>query len=71
MVVEIAMFAIGVWLCGRATCARDAIGRYAFLGYLPLLLAVDTGDRFGGPPASAIEVAGTGLIADAILLAYA
>src|SRR5687767_7228997 len=30
--VETALFAIGVWMCARATKAREAIGRWAFVG---------------------------------------
>ena len=71
MVVEIAMFGTGVWLYAYATRARDRIGQYAFFGYVVLLLAIYVGDRFSAPPASAHEIAWTGLIAEVILLLWA
>lgn len=71
MVVEIAMLGAGVWLYACTTRACDRIGRYAFPSYVVLLLLVYVGDRFSGPPASAAQVAWTGLIAEAILLPWA
>lgn len=71
MIVEIAMFGVGVGLYALATRARDRIGRYAFLGYLALLLIAYVSDRFSGPPASSKEIAWTGLIAEVILLLWA
>jgi membrane-bound metal-dependent hydrolase YbcI (DUF457 family) len=50
MIVELAMFAAGVWLYARATRARDWIGRYGFPAYVVLLLVLFIGDRFSGPP---------------------
>ncbi len=47
MVVEIAMFAVGVWMYVRA---KDRIGRYAFIAYVVLLLAIYVADAFGGAP---------------------
>jgi hypothetical protein len=37
LVVEILMFATGVWLYVRSTCARDRIGQYGFLAYVVYL----------------------------------
>ncbi len=71
MTVELAMFAAGIWLYVSATRRRDRIGRYAFLGYVALLLAVYVGDRFSAPPPGAGEIAWTGIAAEAILLVWA
>lgn len=50
MIVELAMFLAGVWLYARATQARDRIGRYGFAAFVLVLLGLDIGDRFSGPP---------------------
>ncbi len=71
LAVELAMFAAGVWIYATVTHARDSIGRYAFLGFVALLLISYIGDRFSAPPASVGEIAWTGLIAEAILIPWA
>jgi hypothetical protein len=71
MVVEIAMFAVGVWLYLRTTRARDWIGRYAFVAFVGLLLMSYIGDRFSAPPAGVPEIARTGLVAEVILIPWA
>jgi hypothetical protein len=71
MLVEIGMFAVGVWLYSSATIARDAIGRWAFWSYVLLLLVIYVGDRFSEPPPSAAAVAWTGIIAEVIFLVWA
>jgi len=71
MVVEIAMFVVGVWLYVRATRASDRIGQYAFLAYVVLLLVTYIGDRFSKPPTSVGEIAWPGLIAGVLMLLWA
>jgi LexA-binding, inner membrane-associated putative hydrolase len=71
MTVEIMMLAVGVWMYARVTRARDRIGRWAFIGYIALLLASYVGDRFGGPPDSVGEIAWPGVVAIVILLPWA
>jgi hypothetical protein len=71
MVLEILMFAAGLWLYAGATRARDRVGRYAFAGYVGLLLLLYVGDRFSSPPTSTGEIAWSGLIAEMILLPWA
>lgn len=71
MVVELAMLALGVWLYASSTRARDRIGIYAFWAYVALLLVSYIGDRLSAPPASAAEIAWTGLVAEVILLPWA
>ncbi len=71
MVVEIAMFGLGVWLYVRATGARDHIGQYAFVAYVALLFVTYVSDLFSKPPASVGEIAWPGLIAGIIMLLWA
>jgi hypothetical protein len=71
LVVELSMFAAGVWLYARATRAKDRIGRYAFIGYVALLLLIYIGDRFSGPPPGAAAIAWTGIAAMLILIPWA
>jgi membrane-bound metal-dependent hydrolase YbcI (DUF457 family) len=71
MVVEIAMFAAGVWIYFRATRARNWKGKYITPAFAAMLLFVFVADRFSPPPGSLQEVAKTGLIATLIMLAWA
>ena len=71
MIVEFAMFAVGIWLYVRTTRARDRIGQYAFLAYVALLLAAYIGDRFGAPPATVAQIAWPGIIAIIIMTPWA
>lgn len=71
MIVELSMFAIGLWLYVCTTRAKDRIGRYAFLAYAAMLLLVYLGDRFSSPPGGAGDIAWAGIIAEAILLPWA
>ena len=71
MIVELLLFAIGIWMYVGTTRARDRIGRYGFLGFVAVLLLIDISDRFSGPPASVTAVAWSCIIAFAILLPWA
>jgi membrane-bound metal-dependent hydrolase YbcI (DUF457 family) len=71
MIVELAMFAVGLWLYVRATRPRDRIGRYAFVAFVTLLLVAYLGDRFSSPPSGTGDIAWSGIIAEAILLPWA
>jgi membrane-bound metal-dependent hydrolase YbcI (DUF457 family) len=71
LVVEILMFATGVWLYVRNTRARDRIGHYGFVAYVGLLLVAYIGDRFSGPPSDVADIAWTGMIAMVILIPWA
>ena len=70
--VELAMFAIGVWLYASATRARDRIGRYAFLAYVVLLVASYLSNTFSEavPHSVKAEIAWPGLIAGIVLLIW-
>jgi hypothetical protein len=69
MVVEILMFAGGVWLYVSATRSRDRVGRYALAAFVGLLLLY-VGDRFSGVPASVAEIAWSGVIAMVIFIPW-
>jgi len=71
MVVEISMFAAGVWLYAQTTRARDRIGKYALGAYVGLLLLLYISDRFSGPPRSVAAVAWVGIAAGAIFVPWA
>jgi hypothetical protein len=70
MVVEILMFAVGVWMYVSATRAKDRIGRYAFWAYVGLLLAFYIGDRFSTPPSSVGEIAWPAIAASIVLISW-
>jgi membrane-bound metal-dependent hydrolase YbcI (DUF457 family) len=71
MATEIILFVIGVWVYGRATKARDKIGRYGFWSCVILLLVLYIGDRFSSPPESFRQVAWTAIVALGALLLWA
>lgn len=48
--VEGALFAIGVWLYVRTTCARDSAGRWALWTLVAFLLVIYAASLFGPPP---------------------
>jgi membrane-bound metal-dependent hydrolase YbcI (DUF457 family) len=50
LVVELLMFAVGIYLYIQTTRPRDRIGTYAFWAYILLLLAAYISDRFTAPP---------------------
>jgi hypothetical protein len=50
IIVELAMFAIAIWIYQRETKPKDKVGLYAFWGFLIFLLAVYAFAAFGPPP---------------------
>jgi len=71
MIVEVLMFAAGVWMYVSATRAKDRIGRWAFIAYLVLLLVIYVADAFGTAPGSVTEVAWAGVAGVVILIPWA
>src|SRR5208337_474894 len=71
MIVEILMFAAGVWMYMSATRPKDRIGRWAFIAYVALLLVIYVADAFGSPPDSRAQVAWAAVAAPVILLPWA
>jgi hypothetical protein len=68
LLVELPLFAIGVWLYATATRARDSVGRWSFAALVVFLLIVYFASAFGGPPPSVTAIAVAGL-AGAIIIA--
>ena len=60
IVVEAAMFVVGVRMYLRATRARDAVGRYGLAALRAVLVLSYVGSLLGGPPPSmrAVEIGG-------------
>jgi len=70
MTVEISMLAVGFWMYVSVTRARDRIGSYAFISYILVLLSLFIGDRFSATPTTVSEIIWSGLVAEAVLLAW-
>lgn len=70
MIVELLIFAMGVWLYSSTTRARDRIGRYSYVAFVVLLLLLYIGDRFSGPPPSVPDIAWSGIIAMILFLPW-
>ena len=71
MVVELLMFAVGVWMYAQAKRAKDRIGRWAFIVYVLLLLVIYVANAFGPPPDNVGQVAWAGIAAVVILIPWA
>jgi hypothetical protein len=69
VVVESALFALGVGVYARATRARDATGRRAFRALVVFLAVVYAGNVFGPPPPGPDAVA-FGALAMWLLVAW-
>ena len=60
LIVEFAVFGLGVWLYTRATHPRDRIGSIGFLVLVAFLAVTMIANVFGPPPPSAAAVAWAG-----------
>jgi hypothetical protein len=60
LVVELGIFAIGVWLYIRTTRALDRVGSVALWSLVGFLLMVYVSNLFGPPPPSAMAIAWLG-----------
>ena len=69
--IELVMFAAGVWIYARATRARDAVGRWAFVGLVALLLLFYLSSLGGTAPPSVAALATVALVGAAIILVLA
>ncbi len=61
LVVEVALFSLGVYLYVRSTQARNRTGSYAFWALIAFLLVVYTANFFSPPPPSGQAVAGAAI----------
>jgi hypothetical protein len=60
VVIELGIFAVGVWLYVRSTRALDRIGSLGLWALVALLLLIYSGNFLGGPPPSVEAVAWVG-----------
>ena len=70
LVVEVAMYAAGLWIYLRATRPRDAIGRWAFGVLAAFLLIVYAANVAGPPPPSVTAIWIVGIAGGAALVAW-
>ena len=70
VVVESAMFAVGVWLYARATRATDVIGRRAFAAFVGFLLAAYAAN-LGPPPPSITALVIAAITGAAVIILWA
>jgi hypothetical protein len=68
--IELAMFAIGVWIYAASTRARDAVGRWAFAAFVAFLVVVYLANAFGSPPPSVTAIWSLAIVGGAILIAW-
>ncbi len=71
IVVEAAMFVVGLWMYLRATWARDAVGRYGLPALLAVLVLSYIGSLVGGTPPSLRAVAIGGIVFGWLFVAWA
>jgi membrane-bound metal-dependent hydrolase YbcI (DUF457 family) len=69
LVIETAMFAVGVGIYASATRARDRIGRWALIGLVALLVTAYAGNATGGPPPSVTAIWMVGIFGFALIMA--
>ena len=69
--VELLMFAAGLWLALSATRARDRLGRWGFAGLAALLLLIYAANATSPPPPSMGAVGWAGLAGALLLLGLA
>jgi membrane-bound metal-dependent hydrolase YbcI (DUF457 family) len=60
LILEVPIFLGGCWLYMRATRARDATGRWGFVGLVAFLALVYTMNLAGEPPPSVVAIAWVG-----------
>ena len=60
LLIELSLFALGVWWYARVTAPRNAPGRWGLWGLVLLLLVIYAGNLFGPPPPNAQAIAWTG-----------
>lgn len=57
LAVELAIFALGVWLYVRTTKPVDAVGRWAFVALIAFLGLIHAGNVLGAPPPNVTAIA--------------
>jgi len=69
IVVEVAMFILGVWIYARSTRARDRLGTRAFAAFVGFLLAAYAAN-LGPPPPSVAALVWVGIAGAAVFLLW-
>jgi hypothetical protein len=69
--LEVALFAIGIFIYWRQTKAKDRIGEYAFWGFIILLLLAYGGAAFGPPPPPSFKKIAIATLCGAVLIPWA
>jgi membrane-bound metal-dependent hydrolase YbcI (DUF457 family) len=69
IVVEVAMFILGVWVYARSTRARDRLGTRAFAAFVGFVFAAYAAN-LGPPPPSVAAIVGLGVAGGAVLLVW-
>lgn len=70
LVVEVAMFAVGVWVYAKTTRPRDAAGRWSFVALVLFLVIAYAANLAGGPPPSVAAIYWIGMIGSAVILLW-
>ena len=60
VLIEGALFALGVWLYSRATSPSDGVGRWGFVVLVVFLISIYAGNLFGAPPPTSEAIAWVG-----------
>jgi hypothetical protein len=60
LILEVPLFALGVWVYARSTVALDAVGRWALWGLAAFLFAIYGVNLFGPPPPDVPAIAWAG-----------
>lgn len=71
LLVELLMFAAGVWIYARATRARDRLGSWVLIALVGFLAISFLGNLFSAPPPSVTAIALVGMIGGTVLLLWA
>lgn len=60
LIIEGALFALGVWLYSRATSPSDGVGRWGFVVLVVFLISIYAGNLVGAPPPTSEAIAWVG-----------
>jgi membrane-bound metal-dependent hydrolase YbcI (DUF457 family) len=70
VIVELAMFAAGVWIYAVSTRARDRVGRWSFIALVTFLVIAYAGNVMGGPPPSVGAIYWSAIAGAAVILVW-
>jgi len=69
--VEVAMFAVALFIYVRQTRARDKVGTFAFWPFVLLLVAAYGAAAFGPPPPTSVKAIAAGTLGTLLLIPWA